>query len=40
MFYKGWTIYYAGGVWCAMRFGVRMRGNSKQLIKTMIDLKD
>lgn len=38
-YYKGWEIFGSGNEWCAWRFGVRIRGNSKQLIKTIIDLR-
>jgi hypothetical protein len=31
--YRGWDLYSNG----ASRFGVHMRGNSKELLRTMID---
>jgi hypothetical protein len=37
--YLGWHIDGRNDYWEAHRFGVRMRANSQELIKTMIDLR-
>ena len=38
--YKGWSIYGSGDSWYALRYDVRMRANSHELIITMIDLRN
>jgi hypothetical protein len=43
MKYKGWKISYfpeGSQVWKAVRYGVRMRANSKELLLSMIDTRD
>jgi hypothetical protein len=40
MNYKGWRIHGHGKQWTAIRFGVHMSGNSKELLHHMIDLKE
>lgn len=38
--YDGWWINGAGNEWYALRFGVRMRANSQELLIEMINLRD
>jgi hypothetical protein len=39
MKYKGWSIFGSDDEWAAIRWGVQMRGNSLDLLRTMIDLR-
>ena len=38
--HRGWMIYGDRDSWAAYRFDVRMRANSLELIRTMIDLSE
>lgn len=38
-FYRGWQIHGSGDKWGAYRHGVRMNGNSEELVRRMIDLR-
>lgn len=37
--YRGWSIYGTGAAWAAYSWGVRLRANSQELLRRMIDLR-